>query len=228
MRAEQIDLPVSVRSEVGKSASHRLRATGRIPGVVYGRDEGSVAVAVDESLFRERVPEAHRYTSLIRLQIEGGDTDSAQPTVMIKEVQRDMVARRLLSIDFIRVSLDENVHAQIPVVAIGESPGIKLGGILDHISHEVTVECLPTEMPDHIEADISGLDIGDSLRVRDLPVPPDASMVSPADGVVIVIAPPVKVEEVAPEVEEVEGAVVEEKAEPEVIGEAEGEQTESA
>ncbi len=219
MRAEQIELPVSARSEVGKTASRRLRAAGKIPGVVYGRGEETVAVAVDENLFSKALPEANWFSSVIRLRIEGGDTQQAEPTVMIREVQRDVVARRLVSVDFLRISLQEAVRAHIPVVTIGESPGLKRGGILEHINHEVSIECLPADMPDHIEADISELEIGDSLRVKDIAPPPDVRLVASPEEVVLVVAPPVRIEEVAPELEEVEGAVVEETAEPEVVGE---------
>jgi large subunit ribosomal protein L25 len=224
MRAEQIELPVAARSEVGKTASRRLRATGKIPGVVYGRGEEAVAVAVDEQLFSKALPEANWFSSVIRLRIEGAQTDDPEPTVMIREVQRDLVRRRLLSVDFLRISLQEAVRAQIPLVTVGESPGVKQGGILEHITHEVTVECLPTDMPDHLELDISEVEIGDSLRVRDLAAPPGVTLAGQPDDVLVVVAPPVRIEEVVPEAELVEGALVEEAAEPEVIGERKAEQ----
>ena len=221
MRAEQIELPVATRSEVGKTASRRLRATGKIPGVVYGRGGEAVAVAVDEQLFSKALPEASWFSSVIRLRIEGEQTDDPEPTVMIREVQRDLVRRRLLSVDFLRISLQEVVRAQIPLVTVGESPGVKQGGILEHITHEVTVECLPTDMPEHLELDISEAEIGDSLRMKDLAAPPGVTLTAQPDDVLVVVAPPVRIEEVVPEAEAVEGALVEEAAEPEVIGERE-------
>jgi len=224
MRHEQVELPVATRSEVGKTANRRLRAAGRIPGVVYGRGEEAVAVAVDAHVFSKTVPEANWFSSVIRLRIEGGEAQDREPTVMIREVQRDLVGRRLLSVDFLRISLEEAVRAQIPVVTFGESPGVKQGGILEHIAHEVIVECLPMDMPDHLELDISEMEIGDSLRLRDLVAPPGVTLTAQPDDVLVVLAPPVQLEEAEPEVEVVEGALVEEAAEPEVIGERRAEE----
>lgn len=224
MRHEQVELPVATRSEVGKTANRRLRTAGRIPGVVYGRGEEAVAVAVDAHVFSKTVPEANWFSSVIRLRIEGGEAQDREPTVMIREVQRDLVGRRLLSVDFLRISLEEAVRAQIPVVTVGESPGVKQGGILEHIAHEVVVECLPMDMPDHLELDISEMEIGDSLRLRDLVAPPGVTLTAQPDDVLVVLAPPVQLEEVVPEVEVVEGALVEEAAEPEVIGERRAEE----
>ncbi|HUU55543.1 MAG TPA: 50S ribosomal protein L25 [Armatimonadota bacterium] len=221
MRAEQVEIAVTVRAEAGKSASRRLRARGQIPAVVYGRGVDPVAVSVDEGTFARSVPPAGWYSTLISLKIEGGDGEADGPTVMIKEVQNDLAMQQVLSIDFQRISLLEMIQTRVPIRHVGQSPGVKQGGIVDQVTHEVVVECLPTAMPDHLEADISGLEIGDSVRVRDLIVPPEVKVMAPEDEAVIVIAAPVREEEVAPTVPE-EGILVEEAAEPEVIGETEG------
>ncbi len=228
MRGAQIELTAAVRPEIGKSASRRLRRQGMVPAVVYGRGREPVAVAVEEAALRRALPEPSWHSTVIRLRIAGlpdrtGAEEDSEPTVMIKEVQRDLVRRCLLSMDFHRISLRESIHTQVPVVAVGQSPGVKVGGILEHLAHEVVVECLPTDIPDHLEADISQLEIGHSLRVRDLPAPPGVKIVASPDDVVLVVAPPARVEEVAPVVAPEEAAVVEERAEPEVIGEGEEE-----
>jgi len=224
MRGQQIELPVTVRSEVGKTASRRLRKEGKIPAVVYGRAAEPLALAVDEATFRRAVPDNALYSSLITLQIEGAEQGKHKDaTVMIKEVQRDLVERRLMSIDFRRTSLSESIQTPVLVIRVGEGPGVKIGGILEHLTHEVIVECLPSDVPNRIEADVSALEIGNSLRVRDLPVPPGVRIVTPEDDVVIVISPPAVIEEAAP-VEEEEGVVVEETAEPEVLTERQPEQ----
>jgi large subunit ribosomal protein L25 len=128
------------------------------------------------------------------------------------------VSRQIISVDFKRVSLTEKIHTHVALRHIGESPGVKKGGIIDQVMHEVMVECLPTEMPDHLEADISSLEIGGSVRVRDIQAPQGVKILAPENEVLIVIAPPVRVEEVAPAAEV--GALVEEVAEPEVVGES--------
>ena len=221
MRVEQIELSVSMRSEVGKTAARRLRAAGKIPGVVYGRGEESVPIAVDGDLFATSLPASSWRSTVIQLRIEGAGEQESLSTVMIKDVQRDLVHRRLLNVDFHRISLAEAVRAEIPVVAVGESPGVKIGGILEHITHEVTVECMPADMPDRIEADISETDIGSSVRVRDLTLPDGVTVVADEEDVLLVVAPPVRAEELEPVAELEEGAVVEETPEPEVVGEEE-------
>ncbi len=219
MRAEQAQVPASFRGEVGTRASRRLRSRGLIPGVVYGRGEKPVAISVNEATFNKAVPAAGWYSTLIALNIQQADGDETT-TVMVKEVQHDLVRRRIVSIDFQRISLEEAIRTHVPVRHVGDSPGVKVGGILDQVTHEVVVECLPTDMPDHLEVDVSALQIGDSVRVRDLLVPAGVKVLAAEDDVVIVISPPLREEEVTPVVEAVEGALVEELAEPEVVGEA--------
>lgn len=227
MRTNQVALPATVRSSVGTRAARRLRSSGQIPAVMYGRGADTVPLALDAAAFLQAMPEAQWYSTVITLRVEGAEQDDSEATVMIKEVQQDLVRRRLLSIDFQRISLQEKVHAQVPVVAVGQSPGIKQGGILEHIVHEVSLESLPSDIPDHLEADVSNLVIGDTLRVSDLAVPSGVTVLAPEDDVILVIAPPLREEEVAPAPAEEEGAVVEEVEEPEVITEREAPEEES-
>jgi large subunit ribosomal protein L25 len=219
MKAGLIELPVTTRTEVGTAASRRLRSQGKIPAVVYGRGAEPLPLTVDEMTFSGLLPGSAWYSTLITLRIEGATGTEAHPTVMIKEVQQRLVPRQLISIDFRRTSLQERVHAAVPVIHVGDSPGVKLGGILEHIMHEVAVECLPADIPDHFEADISQLDIGDNFRVRDLSAPEGVSIRASEDDVIVLVAPPVAVEELVAEEQEEEGAVVEGVEEPEVIGE---------
>ncbi|MFB3880002.1 MAG: 50S ribosomal protein L25 [Armatimonadota bacterium] len=221
MRAEQVEIPVAVRSEVGKIASRHLRAKGMIPAVLYGRGAEPVPLAVERSAFSKALSPSAWYHTLISLKVEGADAGQERPTVMIAEVQRDLIGRRVISVDFRRISLSEKIHTHVPVRHIGDSPGVKKGGIVDQVTHEVMVECLPTEMPDRLEVDISGLEIGDSVRVRDIVAVPGVRILAAEDDAVIVISAPVKAEEVAP-APAAEGALVEETPEPEVVGEAEG------
>ncbi len=216
MRAEQIEIPVILRKEIGKTANRRLRAQGRLPAVVYGKGVEPLVVAVDAAAFASALHPAHWYSSLITLKFEGNGIKE-NPTVMIAEVQREPVKQKVISLDFKRVSLKEKIHTHVPLHHIGESPGVKRGGIIDQIMHEVVVECLPMDIPDHVEVNIGGLEIGDSVRVRDLKLPAGVKVIAPEDEVLIVIAPPVKETAVVTPTEA--GALVEETAEPEVIGE---------
>jgi len=222
MRTKQHEIPAAVRTAVGKSAARQLRAQRRIPAVVYGRGMEAIPIAVDEAVFSQAVPEVAWFSSLFQLRIEGLKEGDDSPNCMIKEVQQDLVRQRLLSIDFHRVSLQETIHAQVPVLHVGESPGVKQGGILEQLLHEVAVECLPTAIPDHLEVDVSSLEISDSARVGDLSAPEGVKLITPAEEVVLVVAPPQQVEE-EPVAEEETAEVVEEREEPELIGEKEPE-----
>jgi large subunit ribosomal protein L25 len=227
MKIDRVEIPVAVRSEVGTRASRRLRQQGMIPAVLYGRGAEAVPLTVDEATFSSLLSESAWYSTLIELQIEGMSGAEARPTVMIKEVQRELVPRRLISIDFRHTSLQERIQTTVPVIHVGESPGVKVGGVLEHILHEVTVECLPADIPDRFEADISQLEIGDSFRVRHLSTPEGVTLRAAEDDVVVLVAPPVAAEELAAEVPTEEGAVVEDVEEPELIGERESEPGES-
>jgi len=235
MRSKQTELTASVRTELGKGAAKRLRRAGRIPAVMYGRDIESQPLWVDAAQFARAIPERAWLSTLITLHIEGAKEADSVPTarrrageappysVMITEVQRDLARGRILSIDFHRISLQETVRAHVPILPIGQSPGVRQGGILEQIIHEVEVECLPADLPDHLEVSIAQLAIGDVVRVRDLPPPPGVKLIAAADETVLLVAPPVRVEEVAPAAA-AEAAVVTEAAEPEVIRQREAEE----
>ncbi len=221
MRAKQVELVAAVRAETGKSAAKKLRARGRIPAVVYGRGMDPLAVTVDAAEFSRALPESAWRSTLINLKLadeEGKERAKSAETVIIADVQRHPVRRDLLALDFHRVSLQETIRAHVSVIATGESPGVKLGGVLEHAMHEVEVECLPTALPDHLEADISNLEIGDTFRVKDLGEIPDVAILSDPEDLILVVAPPTKAAAVEAESEEI-GAVVTEAPEPEVIGE---------
>jgi len=224
MRAEQVEISAAVRSEVGTRPARRMRAAGLIPAVVYGRGTPAQPIVVEAAAFSRALPESAWYSTLIRLRLEGSRASRGAENVMIREVQRDLIKRQILSVDFVRVSLRENIRTHVPVVHAGESPGVKHGGVLEHLLHEVEIECLPTAIPEHLEVDISGLEIGDSARVSDIQVPRGVKVLAPPDDVVIVIAPPVSAEELEAAAQAAAGAVVVETQEPEVIREREAEE----
>jgi len=209
---EQLMLNVKKRVGSGKSAARKLRGKGLVPAVLYGRGQSPLLLAVEEKAFLHSLRDVSYYSTLVRLNIENGEVEGEAPTVMIKEVQRHPIRDRLLNIDFHRISLTERIAASVPLIHVGEAPGIRLGGILEHLVHEVPILCLPTDLPDHLEVDISKLEIGDALHISDIVAPPEVTITAPQDEVIIVLAPPVKAEEpiAAPAAEEA-------PAEPEVI-----------
>jgi large subunit ribosomal protein L25 len=198
MAAERVNLEVRVREERGSAAARRLRKTGFIPGVVYGGNAEPTAIAVAERELRKALTTDHGLNAILDVKLNG-DT---RP-VILKEYQRDPITGRLAHIDLVVVRLDRAIQTAVTVELIGESPGDKEGGVLQQVAREITVEALPMEVPDRIEADISGLAIGDSLRLADVPVPEGVRFVDdPEETVIATVTVPTRIEE--PEPEEVE------------------------
>ena len=199
-------LQSETRSERGKNLARRLRRNGRLPAVVYG-DGGeesardAVAVSVDPDALHRILHSDAGINTLIGLTI-----DSGQPSqVLIKDVQLNPVTRELLHVDFYRLAMDKVLTVTVPVVLKGEAEGVRMqGGLVAFEQREFSIECLPTEIPEHLEVDISDLRIGHGVRVRDLLEGVAWKPVTDPDTLLVhVIAP--KVEE-APEAEAEEGA----------------------
>jgi len=159
---------------------------------------------------------------ILNLVIENGGTQKV--TVLVKEVQASPVTRQYLHMDFLEISLDEEVVVRVPVEVTGKSTGIERGGFLQLVRHELEVSCLPSDMPDKIEVDITDLDIGDAIHVEDIALDDRIRMLAePGHTVLTVVAPTVEEEELPEEEEEVEEgeeAVEEGEGEPEATGEA--------
>lgn len=199
MAAERVSLPVQLRDERGSAAVRRLRKTGFIPGVVYGGNAEPAAIAVAERELRKALTTDHGLNAILDVQVNG----ETRP-VILKEYQRDPITGRLAHVDLVVVRLDRPIQTAVTVEIVGESPGAKEGGVLQQVAREITVEALPMEVPDRIEADISGLDIGDSLRLGDIPAPAGVTFVDdPDETVIATVTVPTRVEE--PEVEAEEG-----------------------
>jgi large subunit ribosomal protein L25 len=166
-------LDVVKREGRGKNASRRLRAAGRIPGVVYGQrvngtpPEG-VPVAVDPKAVLRILHSEAGANTLITLKLDGGES-----RVMVKEYQLDPVTHQLLHADFYQLAMDRAITVTVPVLIKGEPKGAKLqGGMLDFVTRELQVQCLPADIPEHIALDVSELMLHQSIRLRDLPENP--------------------------------------------------------
>jgi large subunit ribosomal protein L25 len=215
MRTKVIEIEATVRTEVGKGAAKRLRAAGQVPAVVYARGREPMPIALDEARFRRAIPEGGWYSTPLRLVLQGAGGGDAGPTAMVTEVQRDRIRDRIVAIDFHAVSLDEPVRAQVPIRVIGESAAVKQGGIVEVLMHEVAVEALPTELPDHLDVDVTKAGFHDHLRVGDLLVPPGVAVLASPEEAVLVVAPPAKVEEPVAAVETEEPEVLQQQELPE-------------
>ncbi|HKO84778.1 MAG TPA: 50S ribosomal protein L25/general stress protein Ctc [Actinomycetota bacterium] len=205
------------RSEAGKGAARRLRASGRVPAVLYGHGTKPQHLSVDARQFGQALRTDAGVNVLISLEV-GRD----QHLALAKEIQRHPVKGNLIHVDFIQVRRGEKVHVQVPVHLVGEAPGVREGGILDQDLYQLNVEAEVTAVPEAVEADVSGLGIGEVLRVADLKAPDGAAILDDSEAsVVSVVAPTVEAEPEAEEAEEGEAAEGAEAAAPEGAGEDE-------
>jgi large subunit ribosomal protein L25 len=163
-------LEAITRAGRGKNEARRLRASGQIPAVVYGaRTSGEapagVAVAVDPKAVLRILHSDSGANTLISLKVQ----DGGESRVMVKEYQLDPITHNLLHADFYQLAMDKAITVSVPVVLHGEPKGVKLqGGLLDFVTREIEVECLPTDIPEHIDVDVTEMVINQSIRVRDL------------------------------------------------------------
>jgi len=233
---EQITLTGTRREHLGTPAARRLRRTGEVPAVVYGHGKAPVSLSVRLRDLQQAFHTKAGTNVIINLHI-GGSPPPAGPgkgrragtarapkvsppsgrgtearTVIVKEIQHDPVRGDVLHIDFHQISLKDRITVNIPVHTQGEAIGVKQdGGVLEHFLRELEIECLPTDIPEHITVDIAALKIGETVHVSDVATPPNAKIVNDPSMAILSVLPP-RVEK-APEVLAAEAA----PAEPELI-----------
>lgn len=196
---ETADVPVKAREPGNKRDAGRLRRSGELPGVVYGRGKLGEAVAVDELTLRSNVSTLDG-SHLIKLQSPDAALDGRM--VLLREVQYHPVSHRILHLDFYEVDMTRKITVMVPLHYVGRPEGVVQGGVLQPIAREIEVECLPTDIPGQFEVDVSGLEIGHGLRSDDIPMPPNVSITTSDVPLVSVLAPTVSEEkEEAAEVE---------------------------
>ena len=209
--AKQQKITAQTRVETGRSAVNKIKQQGLVPAVVYGGKEKPITLSVNAREIRNILAHATSEHFLVDLEIADGGSKSSR-LALVQEVQHDPIRGDVLHVDFHAVKADEKLHAEIPVETTGEPAGVKnFGGILEISVHAIEVECLPKDLPDVITLDVSALNVGDAIHVKDIQFP--AGVTSRLDGdltVVRVAAPTVEAEPVP---------VAEAAAGPEVIKE---------
>ncbi len=220
MAGDRTTLKVEERSEFGSRPSRRLRRSGMVPGVVYGDGKEARPFQVPERLASTVLT---RGGALIDLEFDG----SGSTPVVVKEQQRDPVRGALIHLDLLEVKLDEEIEAEVPIELLGaeDAPGVKEGGVLEHVTHQITIEALPTAIPESIPADVSGMSIGDTLQLSALTAPEGVEFAvdDPGEVTIATLSPPRVEEEPEPELEEEAELVGEEGEVPEGEEAAEGE-----
>lgn len=216
-----IALDLERRSERGGANARRLRRAGRVPGVVYGRKSESIPVSAESVNLATVLRAATRGNVMLDLKIPG---ESGAVKAIFREVQLDPVHDTPLHCDFQRISLDEKFHVKVHVHVVGVADGVKnFGGILDHHLREIELNCLPMEVPNRIDVDVTNLGIGDSFRVGDLKLEGIEILDDPQASILSVVPPTVLKEATTAAEGEGEGegaevaATAEGEGEPEVI-----------
>ena len=197
------------REGTGKGVARKLRAAGRVPAVLYGHGMDPVSLSVDSRELLHLFHTGAGTNVLVDLVVDGADH-----LALAREIQRDHIKGRYVHVDFVAVRRDEKITILVPIRAVGDSVGVKAGGVLEHHLWEVQVECLPTDVPEAIEADVSELEIGDSLRVADLTAPNGVTILAnPDESVIAAVQPQMAIEPEEEAAEGVEGEAAEEEGE---------------
>jgi large subunit ribosomal protein L25 len=203
-------LNASARTTSGKGPARSLRSAGKIPGVVYGHAREPQALTLDTREFEKLLSHIAAESTVIELSLDGQTTKT-----LIREIQRHPFKRQILHVDFQELVAGEKVQVNIPIVLLGVPEGVRAsGGVMDQTLRELSIRVDPSSIPDHIEVDVTGVQIGHSIHVSELQLPEGVEVLNePEAPVCVVAAPRAVVEETAAAAEPVEG-----EAEPEVIG----------
>jgi large subunit ribosomal protein L25 len=208
--AKQLKLKARRRSVSGSSAVKKLRAAGDVPAVIYGADTKAENLQVSAQDLSKLLSQAVGEHLLVELEFVDGN-DTGNRTALIQDVQHSVVGGDILHVDFQAVSMDKPIQAEVPLQPVGEANGVKnFGGILEQNIRALEIECLPRDLPELIEVDVSNLNLGDAIHVSDVKLPPGVTCVADAELTVFLVS--------APRVEE-EVVVAQPAAAPEVIRE---------
>jgi large subunit ribosomal protein L25 len=183
--SETAALAVARREPSGSRSARRLRRSGLIPGIVYGGGQDPVPFEVDDRTLRHVLAGAG---AVVDLSVDG---DAATP-VILKELTRHAVDGHTVHVDLLRVRLDQAIQATVPLDLLGEesSPGVKEGGVLEHVTRELTIEALPNEIPDRIQHDVSGMVIGDTLTLEGVAATAGVTFLDDPDTLIATLSPP--------------------------------------
>jgi len=214
---EQFELNATVRKTTGNSPARQLRMAGHVPAVLYGPQTESVLLSVNIKEFEQILKRGNIGSLILNLVIQNGE--KITKPAMIKELQSHPVSGNFLHIDFYEIDMQRKINVMIPVVTKGVCKGVELGGLLQIIRREVEVLCMPGDIPESIEIDITDLDVGDSVHVEEIPLGENVELSADVNFTILTVVSP-KVEAVEEEEEE-EGLEGEEEA-------AEGEAAEGA
>ena len=175
-----LTLNAKLRDDMGKGASRRLRHAGKLPGIVYGGKKDPVSITLEQKDVQHKLPDEHFYSQVLNLVIDGTAED-----VLLRDIQHHPYRQEVMHMDFVRVDAKHVVHVHTPLHFVGEevAPGVKQeGGAISHVIVEVELECLPKDIPEFIEVDLSGMHTGDIVHLSDLKVPAGVTIMALKQG----------------------------------------------
>lgn len=190
---QRVNLEVELREKSGKGPAREIRRSGRIPAVLYGGGK-STSLVLNPLDIKHVIESDSGENALINLKFRSSDGKQTTAVAILREFQRDPVTREFLHVDLFEISMDKLLRIRVPLVEKGMAPGVKDGGILQHNLRDLEIECLPTAIPDYIEMDISGIQIGESIHVRDLRVSEGITILEDPDQTVLSIVAPITTE----------------------------------
>lgn len=194
---EQRELLVKVRNNTGKGVARKLRGEGLIPAIFYGHKSEPIALSLNPTELKKIINSESGRNTLITLKFEG--KKEKERVALLKDLQLTPLKRTYLHADLYEVLMDEKITARIPIHFVGKAIGVKEGGIEQHSRREIDVRCLPGNLPDFIEADVTNLAIGDSLHVKDLKLSEGIEVLDPAGDTIVAILAPATEKVVTPE-----------------------------
>ena len=201
-----------LREAKGKGAARKYRAQGKIPAVLYGANSETIHLSVEERLIGKVLSDPSAMHSICNVTVTGGQGDVTK-AIIVKEIQRDPVSRKLLHLDFYEVDMNKPVTVDVPVKLEGYPIGVEKGGMLEQLRHDITVSCLPSNMPEAIVVDVSHMDIGDPLHVSDLKLDDGIEVQAETDLTIATVVAPHVEKEPTEEIEEAESLETEEAGE---------------
>ena len=211
---EEFVIKGEVRKEFGKNACRRLRKEGKLPGILYGNNMENIPIIVDKKDIHKILKSETGENTIFKITL-----DSQAYDVIIKDLQRDPVFYEPIHVDLYRLAMDKPIDVTVPIMLKGEAVGVKSeGGILDFVTREIEIRCLPKNIPEHIEVDVSDLHINQALKVEDIQAPEGIEILEDPEVVIVHVSSPEEEEVKEEEEEKEETLFAEEPEQPEVIG----------
>lgn len=212
----QSTLEVTIRKRMGKSGAREIRKEGNIPAILYGKGTDPISLVINPAQLKQALSTEAGENTLLELNVKHGE-EEIKKLSLLREVQYDFITGKPIHFDFQALDMNKKIHVNVPVHIIGKAKGVKEGGILEEILREIPTECLPKDIPNSFEIDVTDLEIGHSIHISSLDVPEVINVLKePEETIVTILAPKMEaVAEAEEELEEVEGEAAEEAGEEE-------------